>query len=256
MSLQKKMLIGVVSLSVACLCGASYEQYKLLNEYIEINNESQQMIKNLESANKGLLGIIKEHEAENAETISELSGLIDRLTGQIHKLENDILDMHEYCDCNNENIVFDASNIKTPSGAGVCKMKKILKDTVLYDYAEAYVLAEKEYGVNAIALAAITAHESDWGESDRAKRTNNLSGYAVYTSASNGKTFPSPSVSIIETAKLLSEEYLRTDGKWYNGLSIKDVNTKYCYGSDNKPDYNWSESITSIGHAMADKANN
>lgn len=253
MKLMKKIIIITTGLSAVFFCVTSYKQYQEIQRYIQLNAEQQLAISDLEVDNYNLKEILESERTENDNVIKLLNDEINNLNIEIHRLEDDVKSIKEYYNCNQNAIVFDASNLRNLSGIEVYQMKEMLKGTALYDYAEAYVIAEKSYNINAIALAAITAHESSWGESDRAVRTNNLTGYAVYTQTSAGKTFSSPAMSIIKTAELLDTDYLKPGGKWYNGLSLENVNTSYCYGSDNKPDYNWSKSITSIGKSLVAK---
>lgn len=255
MKLMKKIIIITTGLSAVFLCVTSYKQYQEIQRYIQLSNQQQLTISNLENDNRSLKETLENERIENDDVIKILSTEIDNLNMEIHRLEDDVKNLKEYYNCNQNTIIFDASNLRILSGIEVYQMKEILKGTALYDYAEAYVIAEKSYNINAIALAAITAHESSWGESDRAKRTNNLTGYAVYTEASAGQSFSSPAMSIVKTAELLDKDYLRSSGKWYNGLSLENVNTSYCYGSDNKPDYDWSKSITNIGKSLVAKIN-
>ena len=100
----------------------------------------------------------------------------------------------------------------------------MLKGTKLEGIEQALLNAEKEYNVNAIFLTSIVANESGWGTSKRAQTQNNLTGYAVYHDLSRGTTFSSKDQCIYGTAKLLANNYLNPNGKYYNGTSIYDVN--------------------------------
>lgn len=111
--------------------------------------------------------------------------------------------------------------------------------------------AEETYGVNAIFLMALTAQESAWGTSNRAKNQNNLSGFEVYSAGAKGASFGSKGESIMATAKLISESYINSDGEHYNGTSVDSVNIKYC------PDDGgyWSRSITQIANKLVLRIN-
>ena len=135
-------------------------------------------------------------------------------------------------------------------------MRKALNGTELYDLSQAFVDAETQYGVNSYFIAAICAQESAWGTSYRAKYQNNLTGHAVYHRGAGGTYFSSKYESVMETAKMLKENYLSPDGIYYNGLSTVDVNKKYCFLQDEATiDYNWSSSVNSIAHSLQYKGN-
>lgn len=105
--------------------------------------------------------------------------------------------------------------------------------------ADALVDAEKEYGVNAFAMAGIVALESGFATSRRAVEDNNLTGYEVYSDASEGRLFNSQYESIMQTAKHLSKNYLTEGGSYFKGLSVDAVQDSYC------PDdqYNWHNKV-------------
>ena len=149
-------------------------------------------------------------------------------------------------------VSFDPNNLWSKSNATVNDMTVALLGTGLESVAHTYVEAEKEWGVNAIFLASLTAEESGWGTSDRAIYQNNLTGYAVYGANAEGENFTSWSSSIMETAKLICNEYLKQSGKFHNGISIYSVNTLYCPNDGGK----WSSNISNIANSLVHKINN
>lgn len=126
-----------------------------------------------------------------------------------------------------------------------------MKGTGLEGLGSWYLKAEQTYGVNAIFLMALTAQESDWGTSHRARTQNNLSGYAVYSSGAEGVTFSSKGESIMETAKLIAENYINPDGAYYNGVSVASVNIRYCPDDGG----HWSSNIIEIAYDLVSKIN-
>lgn len=88
---------------------------------------------------------------------------------------------------------------------------------------------EKSEGVNAMALIAIAALESNHGRSNIAVNNNNLFGFF-----SNGKamSFSSFEECIKYAGKYLKTNYLTTSGKYYKGVTLKDVNYYYCTSKD------------------------
>ena len=147
-------------------------------------------------------------------------------------------------------------------------MKAYELENVLYNvtngsglapYASYFIEAEEMYNINAFFICAIAAQESGWGKYAAGNGTN-LTGYAVYNSYSDGKTFNGIRENILATAKLISEKYVNPNGpyhtEWtgYNyGKSIYEINVKYCLLQDMKTtDFNWSANVGKIANMLAD----
>lgn len=131
----------------------------------------------------------------------------------------------------------------------------------LAQYAYYFIEAEEMYGINAFFICAIAAQESGWGKYPAGDGTN-LTGYAVYTSTSNGTTFEGGiRHNILETARLIAEDYVSPKGRYrtvwegYNeGKSIYEINTKYCLKQDRKTtNMDWSASICKIMKMLSSK---
>lgn len=154
----------------------------------------------------------------------------------------------------NRKVVYNPYNINIISNANSLHMKRALKGTSMESLSDYLIEAEKVYNVNAFFLAGLVANESGWNTSYRAKSQNNVTGHRVYTSLSRGSSFDSKEECIMKTAQMLRQNYLDTDGEHYNGLSIWNINLKYCQKS-NKPNMQWSETINSIAYRLVDRAN-
>lgn len=129
----------------------------------------------------------------------------------------------------------------------------------LAPYAYYFIEAEEMYNINALFICAIAAQESGWGKHPAGDGTN-LTGYAVYSSTSNGTTFEGGiRHNILETARLIAEDYVPSTGiyntKWEgynNGKSIYEINSKYCLKEDRKTtDMGWSANIYKIMNMLA-----
>jgi beta-N-acetylglucosaminidase len=126
-----------------------------------------------------------------------------------------------------------------------------LNEPKMAQYSQAFIDAEKEYGVNALFLAAIAAQESGWGSKAGGTNGTNLTGHCVYNSQSIGTTFNSGYESIMETAKLLRNNYLTSGAKNFHGYGVEDVNTDYCLHQDMKTtDYTWTGYVVSIENLL------
>lgn len=199
-------------------------------------------------------------------TIKNLVENINTLSDENKKISNSNKELKKSIDIMDKNIVllkhelendasfnsfihFNPDNITEPSGVTYEQLSYALNNTKLLAYIDSFLSVEKHYNINALAMVGIVANESAWLTSDRTLRQNNVTGYAVYSDSSKGATFSSIDESILKTAELLSEEYIDTKGKHYNGLSISDINIMY--SSDSK----WSNTVSSIGNQLKDRVN-
>lgn len=210
-------------------------------EELETNvEEKQQQVDNLQEQLAESKKEIKEaiEARENVET--ELEKEKERYDNLNKKYQEEI-----------SPVVFNQSNLLTSSNCNTRKLSKALQDTGLAGLEEAYINAEQEYGVNAIFLVSLTAEESAWGTSNRARTQNNMSGFEVYSAGATGAYFDTKRESILTTAKLLSRDYLTAGGIYHSGFTIQDVNKRYCPNDDNR----WSRNITTIANQIVEKIN-
>jgi beta-N-acetylglucosaminidase len=239
-----KVAIAVLSTLVIGMSSTSAFMYNELSNKIEVTehklekantkiNKYEQSISELESS----LLLADEDKVNLQKKIKELEGANSSLKGENEGLKqfvDEVLKIPE----------FDSSNVTSTSNVNEFGLSLALKDTGLEGLESAFIKAEKEYGINAIFLTSLVAQESGWGNSNRAKTQNNLSGYAVYSDSAEGKTFSSKTESIMATARLLKDHYV---GK---GLyDISSINNKY------SADDNWDRGIHSIASDLLHKAN-
>lgn len=232
------MALGITTATCLTLSGV------LIDTKIQDKTLNNQLTKKLQHSK-----IIEERLNKELSIFSQEKKLVME---KIIKLSEENKNLKDKLSCPSEKVYFNENDITKKSNATEKVINNILKNTGLAGLGNYYVQAEKEYNINAIALIGITAQESSWGNSDRAKRTNNLSGYAVYSSDSNGASFSTKGESIIATAKLLYNDYLNKNGKYYQGKDLYIINETYC-PDDN---YHWSNSITTIGTDIEQKINN
>lgn len=148
--------------------------------------------------------------------------------------------------------IYNEENLLQESYVTTQQLKLITKETGLEGLEKYYIEAEKQTGVNAIYLLSLSAVESAWGTSNIYKEKGNLFGWKAYDKNPNyhAKDFTEYEDSgILNVAINLRVYYLTYDGKYYNGLSIKDVSKRYCpYNSEN-----WCSMINSISNKIIDK---
>lgn len=122
--------------------------------------------------------------------------------------------------------------LNTPSGLTPADFEhiwRLYRAKHLKNTGTALIQAEQEYRVNALALAAIIAHESAWGRSAIAIDKNNLAGLGAYDGSpyASAMAFCSKNESIMYLAALLSQDYLVEDGRHYRGPDLRGVGRNY-----------------------------
>jgi len=209
--------------------------YNTMNNKLETANSEnhvlEQKYKSVDKDYRIALSNVNKLEQKGLEYTAKIDGLTKEKTAlqnEKEALAKEVKRLSAIPTMNSSNVA-SASNV-TSEGLTVA-----LKGTGLENLAPSFVEAEKTYDVNAIFLTSLIALESYWGNSDRAKYQNNLSGYAVYNNTAPGRTFGSKHESVMETAKLLRNNYIN------QGLhSVSAINNKY------SADNGWTNKIVSI----------
>lgn len=148
-----------------------------------------------------------------------------------------------------DGVVFNPNDVTELSNISVKQMRQILQDTDLQEFAPVYVRIEKEFHINAIAICALSALESGWGTSKRAKEDHNYTGFGVYSDEAEGINAASGEENLLMTAKHIREKYLTKGAVYDNGPSLVGINTMYCVGDT------WAYKITDIGYRLVAKLN-
>lgn len=140
---------------------------------------------------------------------------------------------------------YNSNNLTELSNLTQEQIHTMLEGTRLQCLSAYYYEYEKIYKVNALFIISLTSLESGYGTSKLARTHNNLAGYR----GSKGWTyFNSWHNCLNEVYRLIGQEYLSPDGRFYNGLDIKGVNSKYCGNT-----YQWSIDINTIAHKYLKK---
>ena len=109
-------------------------------------------------------------------------------------------------------------SIEEPCGMSTEKLESVLKGE-LKQYAQEFIWAEEDYGINACFLASIAALESGWGEHQF--RPNNVFGFGRMK-------FESVPKCIDYVSWYLRKHYLNESGKYYRGGTIADIGKIWC----------------------------
>ena len=146
------------------------------------------------------------------------------------------------------NVKFDSTDIGVPSGITHEEMRAVLSESHysnFADLADAFVDAERAYGVNAFALIAIPGLESGWNTSDRAKNgRNNIVGMNVQHNASRGSVYDSKHQCILDLARQIRKYYLTPGAEYYKGPGTKAINSNYSAAPD------WYKQVDKIGDEL------
>lgn len=128
------------------------------------------------------------------------------------------------------------------SGFTASELDSGLKGTKLEGLGADFKKAEDEFGVNAILLMAMAKHESGNGTSLLADEKNNLFGFnAIDQDPINAASkFKSKGESINHVAKFLKDNYLKKDGRFYNGVSTEGIGELYATDPD------WSQKVSNM----------
>lgn len=236
--LLKIFIIVALTLIISVVAVASSKEISNLHNTIK---ERETTIEQLEKK-------FEEQEKSKNETVEEK----EKIKKDYEEIKNEYEQLEQKYLEEITPVSYDPNNLWSSSNASVYDMAVALEGTGLESLASTYVRAEKEWGVNAIFLASLTAEESAWGMSNRARTQNNLSGFAVYSSSAQGTTFSSKEESIMATAELICNSYLKPTGAYHNGISIYSVNLRYCPDDGG----NWSSNISSIANSLVSKINN
>lgn len=136
--------------------------------------------------------------------------------------------------------LLNTDDIRVLSGVTSKEMRMVVPET-MKDIVNDIVYYSNQYGINEYIFTAIIRLESGNNTSKYAVERNNLGGIKI-----NGKYhyFNNKTECIEYMARLLSNQYLSEDGKYYNGTSISDVCIKY-NGTDE-----WTSQVQSIANKM------
>ncbi len=112
------------------------------------------------------------------------------------------------------------TNLLSKSGASAWAINEYLASTTsLPPLGEAFVAAERKYGVNARFLVAAAMHESARGTSYIARVKHNLFGYNAYDRDPfrYANAYATYAANIDATAKFIKGFYLTPRGRWWGG---------------------------------------
>lgn len=125
----------------------------------------------------------------------------------------------------------------------------VLSEILLYELSEhayAFVDAEIESEINAVALASIAAVESDWGRSQLAIEKNNLFGWK--DNSGNYMEFYSYDECILYVGSRIKDLYLKESSPYYNdGTCLSDISSIYSESE------NWANTVSDVYNGIINR---
>jgi beta-N-acetylglucosaminidase len=243
------ILVAIMVITGSIFNLISYSQ--LHNNYKKAESEAVEAYKQIKTLNGKIEDLETNYNSVTAnnlileEQVEKLGKEKDGLTSSHEQLAKENEELRDFIEKVTHLPKWNPNNVTTTSHVSEIGLSLALKGTGLEGLEASFIEAEKEYGINALFLTSLIAQESAWGESNRAKTQNNLSGFAVYSDSAPGKTFSSKHESIMATASLLRNNYVDSDGRH----GVHAINEKY------SADPNWAESITAIANKLVKEVN-
>lgn len=160
---------------------------------------------------------------------------------KLKSLKDELATLKEESRLDSDGIVFNSCDITDISHITVSQMKELLSGTEFKQFADVYVEIEKEYGINAIAFCALSALESGWGTSRRARYDHNYTGFGVYSDDAPGIHAGSGEENLEMTARHLAEKYIHKGDVYYHGRGLDGINRSYAASRT------WAYGVEDIG---------
>lgn len=144
---------------------------------------------------------------------------------------------------------FNPDNVTEISNISIERIYQLLEGTSFQNWDCAQVIYDgerRDVPVNALFIISIARQESGHGYSNYAIELNNITSYKL--NPTTYRSFSSKAECLQSTINLLSKEYLRSNGQWYNGISVFDVNENYFPGKNT-----WGSDVIKMSKYIKEK---
>ena len=192
MLMRKKKEIVIIALiiisvtAVSTITGIAVQQNGINKRTALLMEEKEKAAKEV-----SIEGLLREHSAGRA---AEELAIPNYSSSDIHKMD-----------------------MSKPSGLTAADLKLITKGA-LRGLEDAFIKAEKDYGVNPLFLISIASLES--ADGTICFRPNNMFGFG-------SRSYSSKEACIYDVAESIKKNYLTPGGAFYYGTTISAVNKKY-----------------------------
>ncbi len=246
-------LIVVISLLLATMTDYRESYHNLQEDIAELNSKLLEKETSYDRLDSELLDTeekLKEIEEHNQELQEQKEFLEERL-----EIIDDLLFWQKDTYDNATDKYSMNENVKSPSGFTAKMFERAwenLDEPGMEGTGEGFVRAEKETGINALVLASIAAHESNFGKSNIAKHKNNYFGFTAYDDSpfESARDFITVDEGTVQVAHYLRNNYLNRNGRYYQGEDLQSINVNYA------TDENWANAISNIMGLIAENAIN
>lgn len=225
-----------------------YNQFNNFSQSIEPinNNESKLLTGNINGDNSSVGDIYIKTPSQN--DINKQQKVTSnpeasRNNGAIHKTWDKMSDAEMKQVYGN----YDYDVTKPYTGT-VEDLNKYLKDKgALKGKGEAFLKAQKQYGISATALIGICCHES--GKGKKLCAANNVAGVRKFTGKGKWewRKFSSVEECILYVANLIKSSYVSNpgNGKVNSLKKLYQINAKYCPGAETSNNARWASRVQS-----------
>lgn len=211
------VLLFILGINLIIFRSMYAENMKIINKLQEVEQKNEELLQELNTMEKTIKLMRQQQEQEKRKNVSLRSKLASR--------GKSILDF----------------NLREPAYVTSEQLDSVLIGTGLEGLGNAYIEVEREWGVNALFLVALSALESNWGNSNLAKTKNNLFGYGAYTlDPEKAVSFQSREDCINTVGAGIAMDYIEPSGRYYNGGTLQGINRLYA------SDKGWSGKVAAI----------
>jgi len=231
------ILIIVLSLnSIATMRKEQRELYQILTKLDEDVLE-QQLSEN---------GTVSEQPL--TENLESLKIVLQEKLEYLEEIEKEKKQLQEILSLRYENyynaveVKGDEVSVLTPSGFSTDMLENAwesLQADELEGTGGYFIKAEQKTGVNALILASIAVHESNFGRSALAQEKNNLFGFGAFYFGpfEHALEFETKKEGILYISDFIKDHYLKPGGEYYKGDTLSSMNIYYA------EDEEWSDKV-------------
>lgn len=233
----------------------------LISRVVIISNENQELCEIINECNYSI-NDLQEKQYLDSEIIDNLNNTIEKLNNQQQDIDK-FIDNLKFKPINTKSVIannlVNINDITEISGLNANEFNIIFEGSGFSNHGNTFELAEKLYGINGIILSSIGVAETGIKLNQNASATDNYNPYDIgaYNNIhpSKSKKFKSLDDSTLYLAGMLRYNYVSENGKYYNGKSVKAVNTRYAVLDDGSRNIEWSNNIHSISSRFKRRIN-
>lgn len=141
---------------------------------------------------------------------------------------------------------YEERDLTLPSKAALDSLESALAGTGLASLGGAFCRAEREVGVNGVALAALAAWQSAWGGSHLARERCNLFGWGA-AQPGGAERYASTPDCVAKVSRHLACDYLRPGGRHFHGPNLLGLGVRYATDPD------WAHGVAAVWQGLEER---